>query len=716
MKVEYEEPVARAVPAEREGTERFRHAFEAAPQAIWICDAAGRILAINPAYTATFGYDLADASTLLGLLERLYPDSAYRAQIHDAWLNSLEEYRRTKQPGVPITTRMRCRDGSERVCEIRCGLAGNGEAIAILNDITDRVRAEGRMRLWNSVLDHSGEGIMICDAEGRIVLVNAAFERMTGYTEPEVVGKMPRLLQSGRHDAAFYAAMWTSILETGQWHGELWNRRKNGEIYPEWLSINAVPDAMGESKHYVGMFSDISDRKAAEDRIAHLAQYDALTDLPNRALLTDRLAQLVRGQARDRVKAAVLFVDLDHFKEVNDSMGHEAGDLLLVAVAKRLRGCLRAGDTVARMGGDEFVIVLLHVLQPEDVALVAQKILLAIKQPVLVGEQELVISASVGICIAPDDGTSAGQLIRNADAAMYRAKSSGRDAYRFYTPDMNERALERLSLESALRRGITRGELVLHYQPQIDLRSGAITGAEALMRWNRPDVGLLPPGQFLPLAEERGLIVPMGEWAIEEGARQAAAWDRAGIPITVAVNLSALQFHKKSFVEHVAGTLAATRLSPERLELELTESMMIRDVNGTITSLQRLHELGVVLSIDDFGTGYSSLNYLRRFPIDRIKIDKSFVDEVAHHVQTTRVIRAILALAKGFELEVVAEGVETEDQLATLCREGCDLAQGYLFARPMPVDAFEAVFRTWRPRPYEPVVPEAACVEREGIA
>ena len=500
--------------------------------------------------------------------------------------------------------------------------------MSMAQDVTDRVRADARMQLWNSVLDYSSEGIMICDAEGRIVLVNAAFERMTGYTEAEIVGQTPRVLQSGRQDEAFYAAMWASILETGQWHGELWNRRKNGEVYPEWLSINTIPGAVGESKHYVGMFSDISDRKAAEDRIAHLAQYDALTDLPNRALLTDRLTQLVGAVARDRDKAAVIFVDLDHFKEVNDSMGHEAGDLLLVAVAKRLRGCLRGGDTVARMGGDEFVVLLPHVLQPEDAAMVAQKVLQAIKQPVLIGAQELEISASIGICVVPDDGTSAGQLIRNADAAMYRAKSSGRDAYHFYTPDMNERALERLSLESALRRAITRGELVLHYQPLIDLRSGAITGAEALMRWNRPNLGLWPPGKFLPLAEERGLIVPMGEWAIEEGARQALAWSQAGIPITVAVNLSALQFHKRGFVEHVASVLAATRLPPHRLELELTESVLIRDANVTITSLQRLHELGVSLAIDDFGTGYSSLNYLRRFPIDKVKIDKSFVDEV----------------------------------------------------------------------------------------
>jgi diguanylate cyclase (GGDEF)-like protein/PAS domain S-box-containing protein len=679
----------------QESHDRFRQMFESAPQPIGISDGKGNITALNPAYTQSFGFTQQDAPTLEALFECHYPDPQYRAQVFREWTDVVERFHLTNRPEGPVVTRMRCKDGRFRTVEIRSAFAPHGEAIVMFNDISEQVAAAERMKLWSSVLDHSSEGIVICDAELRVMLVNAAFETMTGYSEQEVIGETPRMLRSGLQDEAFYREILATIAAHGQWHGELWSRRKNGEVYPEWLSINAVRDDHGTVTHYVGIFSDITARKESEERIRHLAQYDLLTALPNRALLTDRLAQLIASAKREQTRIGALYIDLDRFKEVNDSMGHEAGDLLLVALAKRLRAALRQSDTVARMGGDEFVVLLPLLREPDDAAVVARKLLEVIREPLMLKDNELTITATVGICIYPEDGADPGQLLRNSDAAMHEAKSAGRNAYRFYTQDLNARALDRLSLENALRRAVKQNELVLYYQPQIDIRSGEIFGAEALMRWNRPGVGLVPPGDFIPFAEERGLIASMGRWALGEAARQAAAWEKDGIVITVAVNLSAVQFHQKGFVEHVAEVIAAHGIAPSRIELELTESIIIRDANAAITLLERLHELGVFLSIDDFGTGYSSLNYLRRFPIDRIKIDKSFVDEIAKHAGTARVVSGIIGLAKGLGLKVVAEGVETEAQLELLRGQDCDEAQGYLFSRPIPAVDFEAFYRSW---------------------
>lgn len=684
--------------------ERFRRMFESAPQAIGISDSTGKVKSVNPQYTKIFGFTLDEIPTLADAFKNHFPDPAYRMRIMEEWNAATEESARTGAPARVVVARMRCKNGTERIVEARTAAVGD-ERIVILNDVTERVeaeieraRAEERMRLWTSVLDHSSEGILVCDAERRILLVNAAFRELTGYSEEDVIGQTPRILQSGRQDASFYAAMWKALNETGQWRGEIWNRRKSGEFYAEWLSISAVRDERGMVTHYVGVFSDITRHKESEERIRHLAQYDALTDLPNRMLFNDRLDQLIKAAERDGSKIGVLYVDLDRFNDVNDSLGHEAGDQLLVTMSKRMSEAVRHADTIARMGGDEFVVVLSRLHHPEDAAAVAQKLLNVITQPLLLGGNEIATSASIGICIFPDDGIDAGDLVRNADAAMYRAKAAGRSVYRFYTRDMNERALERLSTENALRRAIENREFVLHYQPQIDLASGAIVATEALIRWNRPGVGLVPPGEFIPIAEERGLITQIGRWTIEEAARQAVAWDAAGITIPVAVNLSAVQFHQRRFVEYIAAMLREYRLKPECFELELTERIIIHDAEATVAVFERLHRLGVGLSIDDFGTGYSSLNYLRRFPIDMIKIDKSFVGEITEHSDTTRIIISIIALAKGLGLKVLAEGVETEAQRTFLCEHGCDRAQGFLFSRALPSEAFEKLFRRWPDR------------------
>ena len=562
----------------------------------------------------------------------------------------------------------------------------------------ERVEAEERLRLWSRVLEQSGEGIFVCDPHERILLVNTAFEKLTGFSADEALGKTPRMFQSGRQDRAFYADLWRSVAETGAWCGEMWNRRKSGELYVQWLSIGAVRDPKGVVTHYVGIFSDITIRKQAEDRLVHLAHYDALTDLPNRILLLDRLNELIKSAQRNKSKVAVVFIDLDRFKEVNDSLGHDAGDLLLQTLAKRLTSAVRDQDTVARMGGDEFIVLIQGLHDVKDVPMLVQKLLSCLVESVTLNGYELTVTASMGISLYPDDATNGPELIRNADAAMYQAKDAGRNAYRFYTSDLNLRALEMLSMENSLRRAIERKEFVLHYQPQVDIKTGSVVGAEALIRWNHPDLGLVMPGKFIPIAEERGLIVPIGGWVIEEAARQAAIWHNSGISMPIAVNVSAVQFRQKDFAEELANSVRKHGITPDRLELELTESILMRDAETTIKVLQKLHDVGFQLSIDDFGTGYSSLSYLRRFPIGKIKIDQSFIRTARHDDGAASIVIAIIALAQSLKLKVIAEGVETTEQLEILRAQGCDQAQGFLFSRGLGSEEFQKFAREWNPQ------------------
>ena len=556
-------------------------------------------------------------------------------------------------------------------------------------DITERVRSEERTRLWSRVLDQSGEGIFVCDPQERILIVNAAFERLTGFPSSEAVGKTPRILQSGRQDRAFYTDMWKAVQEVGAWRGEIWNRRKSGEIYAEWLSVSAICDAQDAVTHYIGIFSDITAHKEAAERIAHLAHYDALTDLPNRVLLMDRLDQLTRSAERRKFKLAVVFIDLDHFKDVNDSLGHQAGDLLLQTVAKRFSSVIRAEDTLARIGGDEFVAVFQGIRDGQDASIIAKELFSCLGDPITLSGHEITVTASMGISLYPEDATDGQEMIRNADAAMYQAKGAGRNAYQFYTSEMNQRALEILSMESGIRRAIERQEFVLYYQPQVDILSGSVVGAEALVRWKHPELGLVMPGKFISVAEERGLIVPLGSWVIDEAARQASVWQSGGMPIRVAVNVSAVQFRQKGFAEELENRIQKHGITPAQFEIELTERIIMRDAETTIEILEKLHKMGFQLSIDDFGTGYSSLSYLRRFPIDRIKIDQSFMkDESGSHIVT-----AVIGLARGFRLKVIAEGVETKKQLEFLREQGCNEAQGYLFSPALTPENFERFVR-----------------------
>ena len=538
------------------------------------------------------------------------------------------------------------------------------------------------------VFEGTSEGIIITDSRHRIIAVNSAFTHITGYTLEEVRGRNPSLLQSGRHDKAFFQAMWQSLKETGQWQGEIWNRRKNGQIYPELLTVNIVQDKDGRTTHHVGIFSDISQIKETEYKLAHLAHHDPLTELPNRLLFHDRLEQAVLRAQREGTRAAVLFLDLDRFKNINDSMGHAKGDLLLQRVAERLKEAMRAEDTIARLGGDEFIMIVDTMKNRESAAAVAKHVLTLFNQPFILENQEVFVDASVGISIYPDDGKDAQTLVRNADAAMYRAKAEGRNNFQFYTRELTAHATERLTLENQLRRALERDEFELYYQPQFSLRNGGnLDGVEALIRWQQSEQGLILPDRFIPVAEETGLIIPIGEWVLRTACAQHQSWVAAGYqPIRMAVNLSARQFLHPELTRMVANILEDTGMPASCLELELTESIIMRDTEGTIRMLHELSEMGITLSIDDFGTGYSSLSYMKRFPLNRLKIDQSFVRDITNGELEAEMIIPIIALGHSMKLQVLAEGVEIEEQLHYLKEQGCDEAQGYIYSRPLPPD------------------------------
>ncbi|MBI2312020.1 MAG: EAL domain-containing protein [Betaproteobacteria bacterium] len=576
-----------------------------------------------------------------------------------------------------------------------------GRASIVLNtrDVTEVRDAEGSLRLAGTVFDSSSEGIMVTDASNTIVSVNRAFAEITGYQAEEVIGRNPRLLSSGRQDKSFYQGMWEAIRRDGQWTGEVWNRRKSGETYPEWLSISVVKDQKGQITHYVAIFSDITERKVAEQRIRHLAHYDGLTGLPNRNLLLDRLQQAVTQTRRTQKKVAVMFIDLDRFKEINDTLGHAFGDQVLQTAAERLSRCVRESDTVSRHGGDEFVIVLPDLKDNAGATVMAQKVITAVSYPMELDGREFRLTTSIGISVYPEDGEDPETLMKNADAAMYRVKELG-NAFQFYTEDMNASGLERLKLEHSLSRAIEEEQFVLHYQPQVDLRSGQIVGVEVLLRWQHPELGLVSPAQFVPLAEETGHIVLLGEWALRRACRDLRELMDAGLPrFKIAVNLSARQFRQQDVLETVLAVLAETGLDPEWLELELTESIVMQNAQGTIETLQALKAAGIKLSIDDFGTGYSSLSYLKRFPIDKLKIDQSFVRDIATDPNDAAIVRAVVTLGHSLQYKVIAEGVETEEQVEFLRACGCDEAQGFHFSAPIPAEAIARLVRESGGRP-----------------
>jgi diguanylate cyclase (GGDEF)-like protein/PAS domain S-box-containing protein len=668
--------------------------------------------------------------------------------------------------------------------------------------------------------------VMITDQTGTVNWVNSAFEQLTGYAFTEIVGQSTRLLKSNQNSPLLYEEMWRAILAGNIWRGELINRRRDGSVYTEEMTITPVQDGKGEITHYIAIKMDISDRKNAEEalflekeraqvtlnsigdavactdisgnitflnlaaenmtgwssqeangrpmaeilkivnatthetipnpmrmeigqvqslhlppncilirrdgfeipiedsvapihdreglasgavivfrdvsaaramalELTHSAQHDFLTSLPNRVLLNDRVNQAIAMAPRHLKKVAVLFLDLDGFKHINDSLGHPIGDQLLQSIAKRIVNCVRAADTVSRQGGDEFVVLLSEVERSEDVALTARRILQTIAQPHPIGQHDLHVTTSIGLSVYPDDGRDAETLIKNADTAMYQAKENGHNSYRFFKPAMNVRAVERQSIEESLRRALERREFALHYQPKINLKSGEITGAEALLRWTHPTRGLVPPSQFIPVAEDCGLILPIGDWVLREACRQARSWIDTGLPLeTIAVNISAMQFRDENFLEGVFAVIEETGLNPRSLELELTESVLMRHAESTESILKKLGAKGVQLAVDDFGTGYSSLSYLRKFPIDALKIDQSFVRQITTSPEETTIVTAVISMGRSLKLRVVAEGVETREELAFLREHDCEEAQGYYFGRPAPPKEFAALLKS----------------------
>ncbi|RFC41075.1 MAG: PAS domain S-box-containing protein/diguanylate cyclase (GGDEF) domain-containing protein [Candidatus Nitrotoga sp. CP45] len=559
---------------------------------------------------------------------------------------------------------------------------------------SDSVRQkEKQLRLFAHIFNSVHEGIIVTDADKNMLFINPAFSTITGYSANDLIGKNLNLLHLGLMNDAFnHDDTWCSINETGCWQGEMVGRRKNDESYAECLSISTMKNDRGEINYYVGVFSDISERKAAEERMAYVVLHDFLTNLPNGLLLQDRLAQAISHAGREKHKVAVMCLDLDHFKAINDMLGHLVGDKLLQEVAKRISSVSRASDTVSRRGGDEFVIILPDLETVDDATDIAVKLIDAISGLCMIDGNEIKITTSIGISIFPEDGCDGDSLIKYADAAMYHAKKNGRNNYQFFTNEMNQLALERMSIERKLCHAIEQQGFCLHYQPQVNLRSGRIIGVEALLRWNNPEIGMVPPEYFIPIAEETGLIIPIGEWVLREACRQNSEWRMLGLPkISVAVNLSAVQFRQNNFGEMIKEILCEYGLDPSGLELEITESAVMHNAEASIALLLELKAMGLKLAVDDFGTGYSSLSYLKRFPIDKLKIDQSFVRDITVDSDDAVIVSTIINMARTLKLKVIAEGVETAEQLSFLKHQECDEIQGYYFSKPMPPEKINSL-------------------------
>jgi diguanylate cyclase (GGDEF)-like protein/PAS domain S-box-containing protein len=568
-------------------------------------------------------------------------------------------------------------------------------AVVSVHDITELHRAEERVRQAAQVFSSTIEGVTITDLEGTILDVNEAFCRITGYERNEAIGKNPRILQSGRHDAIYYKDMWSALLQRGHWRGEIWNRRKDGLVYPETLTISQVRDDNDQPSGYVAVFADISAAKQNEARLQHLAHHDPLTQLPNRLLLDARLEQSVARSARYQQKMALLFIDLDRFKHINDSLGHSAGDLLLKGLATRLQSAVRGDDTIARISGDEFVAVLENIESADNVTFVVRKIMQALTLPFEINGNQISLTCSIGISLYPHDGDSGGILMRNADAAMYRAKDEGRNTYQFYSEEMTVAAFEHLFLENALRNAIRQRQFELAYQPQVRFGEGALVGLEALIRWRHPEQGFVPPGRFIPVAEQTGLIRDIGAWVLDEACRQARSWLDQGLVFQrIAVNISGNEIQQAGFADQVEETLRRHDLNPGFLELEITESFVMQHADESVRQLKRLNALGVRIAVDDFGTGYSSLAYLKSLPVDVLKIDQSFVRDIPDDSNDLAIVEAIVVLGRALGLDIIAEGVETQDQVDALRERGCRQGQGYHFAQPANQAATTKLLKT----------------------
>lgn len=667
----------------RQSEERLAEAQRIANMGSWDWDIAHSDLHWSDEIYRIFGLSPEQfGATYEAFLDVVHPDDRDRVQ------QAVKEALDRSNPYY-VEHRIVRPDGSKGVVQERGEVTFDVDGrpirmVGTVQDITERKAAEQKLRQAASVFENTNEGVIITGSDLRIEAVNEAFTRITGYTEAEALGKTTSFLKSGRHTTDFYQAMWDTLNSTGRWQGEIWNRTKAGIAYPEWLNISEVRDENNAIINYIGVFSDISALRASQDKLEYAAHHDALTGLPNRTLFRDRLEQVLVRSHRHDEGVALLFIDLDRFKVINDTLGHEVGDLMLQEVARRLSACMREEDTVARMGGDEFVVIQQEVRQPADAALLASRLLAEVSRPMLIAGHDLVAGLSIGVSLYPQHGGNITTLLKNADAAMYRAKDMGRNCYQFFADEMTTAGLEQLELENDLRLALERGELFLQYQPQIDLKTGQVTGVEALIRWQHPRQGLICPARFIPIAEDIGLIGVIGEWVLRTACIEAKAWQIAGLsPVRVAVNVSGRQVSQGLVCDKVKAALTESGLAPSFLEIEVTESVLMKDADRAVSTLNSLKALGVTLAIDDFGTGYSSLSYLKRFPLDKIKIDKSFVDGLPEEADDAAIATAIIAMAHSLKRKVIAEGVETEAQRDFLHAHGCDEIQGYLQSKPL---------------------------------
>ncbi len=554
----------------------------------------------------------------------------------------------------------------------------------------NQAKAASQIKLYLNVFKNSNEAIMITDASGKLLSVNAAFCKITGYSEAEVLNKTPRFLRTNRHSRLFYKELLAALKNYGYWHGELWDTRKNGEAFPAWVSFSAITNNGDQQPcNYIGLLTDTSERKHFQDRIQYLAYYDTITELPNRELFQDRVQQLLSLSNRSNHIFAVMVVDIDHFKNINDSMGHNTGNELLKLLASRFNSTIRKGDTIAHLSGDEFAITLSNLNRPESAAVSAKKILDALQEAFILNKQEVFVTASIGISVYPNDGDDAATLVKHAEAAMFYTKSRQRNAFQFYHSEINANTRKKLALETSLRHALERDEFALHYQPMVDLESWNITNAEALIRWHHPEQGLLMPDLFIPLLEESGLITQVGEWVLRHACQQITQWLNDGLtPPAISINLSPRQFDQAESIDNIIDTLNEYSHCLNYISVEITESSLMKDAERANHTLKRLKAMGVHIAVDDFGTGYSSLAYLSSFPIDTLKIDRSFISSITTSKNKAAITRSVIDLAHNLELKALAEGIETEEQLSYLRELGCNAGQGYLFSRPLDENAF----------------------------
>ncbi|XOF35397.1 MAG: putative bifunctional diguanylate cyclase/phosphodiesterase [Candidatus Electrothrix sp. YB6] len=661
--------------------------MEHSPSLIAVKDIAGRFVLVNRQFEKYFGLNRKD---IIGRLEeeilRLGRETEIDTGI-DIGTSGIQKEELEYEENIFL------RNENRVLATSRFPVAGAGKKIVgigyIRTDITGQRELEYQLQMDQKILDNAGEAVVVTDAEAVIQHVNRAYTRITGYAPQEIIGENPRVMQSGRHEQTFYVDMWKQLLETGKWSGEIWDRRKNGEIYQKWLTINAIRDHAGKTINYVGIFTDITEKKRVERQLKNLLFYDPLTNLPNRTLFEELLSQALINSQFHNTPLVLLCIDLNKFKNINSTLGYKAGDDLLVQVSKRIRGDVRATDTVSRLCSDEFVVLLAGIKLKEAVGHLARHILHILRQPFHLAGKEIFIDASIGISMYPEDGRNAETLLRNADTAMHFAKKREQGSYQFFHAGMNRNLSQRIALENRLRRALEQREFMLCYQPKYSLATEQVTGVESLIRWRHPEEGIISPAEFIPIAEESSLIVALGEWGLRKACHQMKEWEKEGLRnVPIAVNLSARQFQDDRLFQLIMACLNEFGITPEMLELEITESVLMEYPDDAVMLLRKIHDFGVRIAIDDFGTGYSSLAYLKKFPVNTLKIDRAFIADITYDTNDAAIVESILAMARSLHLKVIAEGVETKEQADFLREKGCDEVQGYYFSRPLAPEQY----------------------------